>query len=368
MSNQTRLRISKHIRTWVFLAIAGAVLSSAGYSAAHAQSKKPIVVPVLNCPFGCGLVAGTTIFANIMAKNNESIMIAAQETPGNIYNLRAMAEKKRWKTHVALISDIDMQLGHQGGQAWVKEFIPEPVKIKFKALHGTAFWAQGKFFITTDPNIKSIGDIKGKRVSVGLRSQSDWGLHARLFLDAYGITPENTDIRHMPPGALTQQLIDGSTDVAVAGYATEPTQQNHLLTGPLRMLNASGKSFYYIPNEESMIDMVNEKWSTTFVSFTIKKGTLPKQDKDFLSGFTRHYYAVHADFPEEVAYQFVKAVHKYRDEMSEINALWSLMTDEMLVEGLTDKNTHPGAIRAFKEVGIWNLRKKSVPMTYPKSN
>ena len=39
----------------------------------------------------------------------------------------------------------------------------------------------------------------------------------------------------------------------------------------------------------------------------------------------------------------------------------------MMVDGLTDDNAHPGAIRALKEIGIWDSdsRKKSVPVTYP---
>ena len=42
-----------------------------------------------------------------------------------------------------------------------------------------------------------------------------------------------------------------------------------------------------------------------------------------------------------------------------------MLTPEMMLDGLTDENTHPGAIRAFKEIGIWEMRKDFVPVTYP---
>jgi TRAP transporter TAXI family solute receptor len=348
-----------------FTGIAATLLLAFAGTGAQAQGK-PTVVPILSCPFGCGVVTGNTIFGTVMAKGGESLMVAAQETPGYMYNVREMANKKRWKTSVFGTEDVIIQLAIQGGTPELKEFLPEQVPIKFKLLHGEAYWAQGKFFVTTNPDIKTIADMKGKRVSLGLRGQSDWGVYPRLILEhAYGITPNNTDIRHVNPGTLTQQLIDGTTDVAVTGFGTEPKQKFHLITGPLRKLQASGKKLYYIPMEQSAIDKVNAKFGTTFVTKMVKAGTMPGQDKDLLIGFVRGYKAVHPDFPEDVAYRFVKAVHKYSEEMKGLHALWGMLTPEMMVDGLTEENAHPGAIRALKEIGIWDAAKKTVPVTYP---
>lgn len=348
-----------------FASAAAVLLLAIASTGVQAQSKTTIV-PILSCPFGCGVVEGNTIFGTIMAKNGESVVVAAQETPGYMYNVRAMAEEKRWKSNVFGTEDTIIQLAIQGGSPELKEFLPEPVPIKFQLLHGEAYWAQGKFFVTTNPDIKTIADLKGKRVSLGLRSQSDWGVFPRLILEhAYGITPDNTDIRHITPGALTQQLIDGTTDVAVTGFGTEPSQKFHLITGPLRTLEASGKKLYYIPMEQSAIDKVNAKFGTTFVTKMVKAGTMPGQETDLLIGFNRGYKAVHPDFPEDAAYEFVMGVYKYADEMKPLSALWGMLTPEMMVDGLTEENAHPGAIRAMKELGIWDMAKATTPMTYP---
>ena len=332
---------------------------------AHGQ-EKPAIVTILSCPFGCGVLEGNTIFGTIMAKNGEPVMITAQETAGYMYNVRAMGEKRRWKSNIFGTEDVIIQLALQGGTPELKEFLPEPVLIKFKLLHGEAYWAQGKFFVTTNPDIRTIADMKGKQVSLGLRGQSDWGVYPRLILEhAYGITPDNTEIRHVTPEALTQQLIDDTTDVAVTGYGTDPSQSYHLITGPLRKLKTSGRKLYYIPIEQSAIDKVNTKFGTTFVTKIVKAGTMPSQENDLLIGFARGYKAVHPNFPEEVAYDFVKAVHKYAEEMKQLSALWGMLTPEMMVDGLTEENAHPGAIRALKEIGIWDKAKKSTPVIYP---
>ena len=45
----------------------------------------------------------------------------------------------------------------------------ERVPIRFKLLYVETWWGQGKFFVTFNPSIKTIADIKGKRVLLGLR-------------------------------------------------------------------------------------------------------------------------------------------------------------------------------------------------------
>ncbi|MBL94562.1 MAG: hypothetical protein CMF70_04575 [Magnetovibrio sp.] len=324
------------------------------------------IVAILTCPMGCGVMEGNTIFGTMMAKAGEKLIVAAQETPGYMYNVRAMQEKRRWKKQVFGTEDVIIQLALQGGSPELKQFLPKPIPIKFKLLHGEGYWAQGKFFVTTDPNIKSISDMKGKKISIGLVGQSDWGVFPYLFLKyAYGIDESNSDIRRLNPGGLTQQLIDGTTDVAVSGYGTDTKQSFHLITGPLRKLQASGKKLYYIPMDKWAIEKINKKFGTTFVSLNIKAGTLPGQDKDFISGFNRGYKAAHPDLPEDIAYQFVMGMHKHAPEMRKINKVFAMMTNAMMTDGLTEENTHPGAIRALKELGIWKTRKGTVPVTYP---
>jgi TRAP transporter TAXI family solute receptor len=329
--------------------------------------KAQSIVAILTCPMGCGVMEGNTVFGTMMAKAGEKLIVAAQETPGYMYNVRAMAEKRRWKKQVFGTEDVIIQLALQGGTPELKQFLPKPIPIKFKLLHGEGYWAQGKFFVTTNPDIKTIADMKGKKISIGLVGQSDWGVFPYLFLKyAYGIDESNSDIRRLNPGGLTQQLIDGTTDVAVTGYGTDPDQKFGLLTGPLRKLQASGKTLYYIPMDKWAIDKVNKKFSTTFIGLNLKAGTLPGQTEDFISGFNRGYKAAHPDFPEDLAYQFVMGMHKHGPHMRKVSKLFAMQTDNMMVDGLTEENAHPGAIRAFKELGLWKNRKKYIPVTYPK--
>ena len=90
------------------------------------------------------MVAGNTIFGTVHGQGRRVADGGGQETPGYMYNIRDMANKKRWKTTVFGTEDAIIQLAIQGGSPELKEFLPEPVPIKFKLLHGEAYWAQGK--------------------------------------------------------------------------------------------------------------------------------------------------------------------------------------------------------------------------------
>jgi uncharacterized protein len=340
-----------------------AVLAGMGVMPAVAQK---VSVPMLLCPAGCGPTEGDTILMVQMVKEGLPVTLLPQETPGYMYNIREMKEERNWKRTVFSTEDVLIQLAMKwGGTPEFKEFLPDQVPIKFKLLYGETWWAQGKFFVTFDPNIRTVADLKGKRISLGLRSQSDWGVFSRIVLQEYGITPANSDVRHLTPGQLTQQLIDGTTDGAVTVFGMEPHQKEWLIGGPLRQLEASGKPLRYLGVDKDMIDRINKRWGTTFTHAVLPPGTLPKQSEPLGVGLVRGYKAVHEQFSDETAYQVVMAVAKLAPKLREQHILWKIWSPELMLAGLSEENVHPGAKRAYIELGWWDRAKKYPPMTYP---
>ena len=350
-------------------ALLGTVLLAAlPVSPALAQKPAaPIAVPLLLCPWGCGPTESDTILMNQMIKEGSPVTLLPQETPGYIYNIREMANERHWKKTAFSTEDVVIQLALKwGGTPVMKEFLPERVPVRFRLLYGETWWAQGKFFVTFDPKIKSPADFKGRSIGLGLRGQSDWGVFSRLILEhGYGITPQNADIRHLTPAALTQQLLDGSVDVAVTAFGTEPALREILISPPLRQLEASPKPLRYISVSKQVIDKVNAKLGTTFLHVTLPAGKLPKQSEPLSLGFVRGFKAAHPDFPEEAAYQIVMAVARNAPKMKELHVLWKIWSPELMLHGLSEENVHPGAKRAYVELGWWDKVKQYPPVTYP---
>jgi TRAP transporter TAXI family solute receptor len=353
---------------WSIGGLLAAIAAVGPISEAHAQPKAQIMIPVLLCPWGCGITESETLLMNQMIRDGSSVNLLPQETPGYMYNIREMNKEKNWKTTVFGTEDAVIQLAQNwGGTPELKEFIPVKLPVKFQLLYGDAWWGQGKFFVTFDPSIKSPADFKGKRIGLGLRGQSDWGVFSRLILEyGYGITPKNADIRHLTPAALTQQLIDGSVDVAITAFGTEPNMKEWMLSTPLMQLDASPKPLRYIGVSKEAIDKVNAKFSTTFLHMTVPPGKLPKLTEPLSVGVVRGFKAVHPTFSEEAAYQIVMAVAKFAPKMKELHPLWKIWSPELMVHGLSEENVHPGAKRAYVELGWWEKTKQFQPVTFSK--
>ena len=86
-----------------------------------------------------------------------------------------------------------------------------------------------------------------------------------------------------------------------------------------------------------------------------------------MSALNRGYIAANPALPDNVAYALVKAVAKYGPEMAKINALWKLWSPEMMLHGLSDENVHPGAKKAYIELGLWDQHKKYPPVIFAKT-
>lgn len=345
-----------------------AALLAVGLTVSSARAAETAnAIPMLLCPQGCGPIGGDTILMNQMIKAGMPTEILPQETPGYMYNVRAMLNKDLWKTTAFGTEGFVIQLAYRwGGTPELKEFLPEKVPVKFKFLYGEAWWAQGRFFVTFDPNIKTIADLKGKRVDLGLRGQSDWGLSAALLLQyGYGITPQNTTIRFMTPTALTQQLIDGAADATVTTFGMEPTKTRYLIPAPLRELEASGKPLHYIGVDKAAVDKLNKKFGMSWLYETIPAGTLPGQKKEFAAAVVHDYVAVAPGFSDDRAYQLVMEVAKLGPVMKELTPLWSIWSPDLMVAGLSDDNVAPGAKRAYEKLGWWQLTKKYDKVSVP---
>jgi TRAP-type uncharacterized transport system substrate-binding protein len=352
--------------------LAGLLVLGASSLFAPTVAKAVDTIPILLCPFGCGPMAGDTILMNQLIKSGSDVVLLPQETPGYMYNIREMGRNERkWKSSIFKTEDTLIQVAFAGGSKEMKEFVPEPVQIEWKLLYGETWWGQGKFLGTYDCSLKTMSDLKGKRISLGLRGQSDWGVFPRLLLEeVFGVTPENTDIRHMSPGQLPQQLIDGVTDAAIIPIGAEPNFKEFMIPGVVRQHEATGKKMCYIGVTESDIDKLNEKFQAGWLHTMLPANTLPHQSEPLGIAVNRSYAAVHEIFDEEKAYKTVMAVAKIAPEMKELHALWRVWSPELMTCGLSEDNAHPGAVRAYKELGWWkdSANPLCTPVTYPKVN
>jgi TRAP-type uncharacterized transport system substrate-binding protein len=225
------------------------------------------------------------------------------------------------------------------------------------------------WYITLDQSLKSIPDLKGKKIGLGLKTQSDWGMDATLFLDvAYGINKNNTNLFYLGPAKMTDSLLDGKVDAICMGMIAQNAvgDKKWLPSSVYLKLKASGRKLYYIPMDGWAIERINKKYGTTYMLEKVTDGSLQDQMGDLNIGADRVFGAVHPTFPDDLAYKYTLAYAKVAPTLKEYHALWKFVwTLDGMVSGLTEENTHPGAIRAYKELGIWEKRKDYPKYTPP---
>lgn len=335
----------------------------------QAAEKLPIITQ-LGCPLGCGSETSYTILGNFIAKKGLDFMLRHQETPGYTYNIREMAQnEKRWPNTVFETEDNLVALADTaGGTDVLKEFLPKRISIKWKALLGIAVASHGTWYITFDPEIKTIADLKGKKIGLGLKTQVNWGQDTTFILDqGYGINAKNSKLFYLGPDKMTDALLNRQVDVITMGLAANnrPGDKQWLPSGVYAKLKASGRKLHYIPAEADVMDKINKKFGTFWVMDTIKAGTLKDQEGDITVAVSRPAIIAHPTFSEDLAYKYVMAMATIAPELKEVSGMWKYVWDlEGMVGGLTEENAHPGAIKAYKELGIWDKRSNYQPFPF----
>lgn len=320
-------------------------------------------VDVLVCPEGCGILLSDLYIAKEIGKIDPDLKFKPLATGGYLYNLNEMGrDPGRWKNTIFAVNDDTLNFGPLGGKHPFSKFIPEPVNENFKLLYGFYWGTTGHYFITLNSDLKKFSDLKGKKLGLGLITQSDWGMNPTLDLEyGYGITSENTTVSYLGPAKLAKPFLNGELDAIVAALGTGPGFREWLPSNIFRDLKKSAKKNFYIGHDPGTGDRLNEKLNTSYITVNIPQGTLPGQTEPIHTIADRDFKVCHESFPRELAYRIVKAVAKIGPKMRLSVDLWRTWSPEMMVAGLTEKNTHPGAIRAYKELGWWKIRKTFKP-------
>lgn len=341
-------------RSAVAHGLAALVLCSSAWVTSAQQS---VTIASLEWPTGYGPPEQAVVLGRLVSESSQKIRLSPQETPGYVYNLKAMAKDDwRWQRHI---------FGHSSGAEWlsksaVKPFFNEPIRQPWTNLWGEAVWLNGNF-VTLDPALKSPKDFKGKRIALGLKSQTHWGGFSTVILEhGFGITPDNTSLQYLGPKAAMDALLDGRVDAAVFGAVTT-VGLDPIKPGPtLLHLASAGRDFRYVNIGREAIEAANKKTGSPFLTVKIPAGKLPGQTEALELFGDVGWKAAHPSLDEGLAYELTKAIIQQAPKVGKyfgFGELWA--NPELYVLGLDENNTHPGAIRAYKEAGLWDKRRAS---------
>lgn len=146
---------------------------------------------------------------------------------------------------------------------------------------------------TADTGIKSVEDLKGKRVGVGAPN-SGVELNARMIYDAYGMSYDDSEVDYLSYGEAIDQMKNGQCDAA-------------FVTSGLPNSTVSELAFSYdmviVPIDGEGRDNLIEKYPF-FAASTIPAGTY-NNDEDVESVFVYNIMLVNKNLSDDMVYDML---------------------------------------------------------------
>ena len=268
--------------------------------------------------------------SKVIGENVPDARPSVQSTKASVENLNLI---EQGKGEVAFTLADSLANGAQGNE---EAGFKAPLK-NVQALGGI-YPNYVQIVASADSGIKSISDLKGKRLSVGA-PKSGTELNARAILGAAGIAYDDLGKVEYLPFAESVELmknrqIDATLQSAGLGVASIKDLANSV---PIVVVE--------IPS--SVIDKIGAPYLAT----TIPANTYDGQTEDVATAAVPNFLVTRADLGEDEVYAITKSIY---DNLPELVAAHSAAKGIKLENAMKGSPVpfHPGAAKYFKEKGV----------------
>ena len=195
------------------------------------------------------------------------------------------------------------------------------------------------FVARADSGIKSLADLKGKRVSVGA-PKSGTELNARALLTANGIKYSDfSKVEYLPYAESAQLIQNNQIDATLLSSG--------LGVAAIRELAAS-TAVVIVPITDAEIKKIGQP---VYQLGTIPAGTYNGQNAAVTTVTINNYLVTHSGVPDDVVYAMTKAMYTHLDSLVAAHSAAKAIDLKKATAGMP-LPLHPGAEKYYKEVGL----------------
>jgi uncharacterized protein len=272
--------------------------------------------------------------ANVLSKYVPGLQATAEVTGGSVDNLKLLGTGKS-EVGFAMVDAVNDAA--QGLDKFKGAKVPArtlmvlyPNRMQVVTIEGTG--------------IKSMADLKGKRVSTGAPNSAT-ELMAQRLLEAYGMD-WNKDFRRerLTPEKSVDAIKDGRLDAVffVAGIPVSSFTD----------LGATPGTKIRLVDHSEAVEKMNAKYGPLYVKDTIPANSYPGQEQSNAVATVQNLIIAREDMPDDVAYNIVKTIFDKKDDLIAVHkeaASFDLKNQKKETSPLP---YHPGAAKYFAEKGI----------------
>ena len=199
-----------------------------------------------------------------------------------------------------------------------------------------------------DAGIKTVADLKGKRVNIGnpgsgqrqnsIDALTEAGLNYETDMQAEGVKAAEA------PGLLQDGRIDAF--FYTVGHPS----------GAIKEATAGKRKVHFVPIEVS--DAFLKKfpyYARAFVPKSQYEGATNEGDTPTFG--VKATFVTSAKVPDEIVYAITKEVFDNFEDFKKLHPAYEVLTKESMLEGMSAP-IHPGAMKYYKEAGLDKLLAK----------
>lgn len=204
------------------------------------------------------------------------------------------------------------------------------------------------YVVRADSGIKTMAELKGKRVAID-RASYVTKIENETCVQAAGLDLKK-DITAVPVAGVAElmyAIMDGRADAGWASVGSSQVKEVAGRVGGVRWLSLAGSP------DDAAAKLLKEKVAGSRI-VQIKAGQDPDVKNDAWILATPIYLATHKGFSDEAVYQTLKAAFQHQKELVSIHPVFKEWTAKGSVSPDVAIPYHSGAIRYYKEAGLWS--------------
>lgn len=273
-------------------------------------------------------VALSQIYGKAMPETKSSV----QATKASVENLNLLESGR---------GEVALTLGDALSDAW-KGTEDAGFKVPLKKLRAIAGMYSNyiQIIARADSGIKSLADMKGKRISVGA-PKSGTELNARAILAAAGLSYKDfARVEYLPFGESVELMKSRQLDVTL--------QSVGLGAASIRDL-ANSVKIVVVPIPADVVKKVNDPAYDVGV---IPEWTYPGVGGgDVPTAIIKNFLVTHEGVPEDVVYKMTKSMFENLGQMTAAHSAAKAINPKTAAKN-TPVPLHPGAAKYYKEAGL----------------
>lgn len=283
-------------------------------------------------PAGGAFAPVGNAIANVVDANKGDLnwVVSPQGTKGTQENIRKL---EAGEIEFGMANAAISYFANKGEGGWEK---PHPVRAV-----ATLAPNVGVFVTTKGSGIQTIADLKGKRVVLG-PAGAGFDYFLKPLFEAHGVSYEDLTVLNGNYFAAGDMIADGKADAAFMGGAIPIPAVTQL---------CSSQDVVFVKFD----DQAPEKLKQYPFYFTVPVKAEAYSDlEEELMGINvgNMHLITHANVDEDIVYNLTKVMYENRDQVAQKHPAAKALNPKNAVRD-TGTPFHPGAIKFYKEAGIW---------------